>query len=559
MKAEVGEPGGKPDGFARPLRGRAQSANVISMRKWSLLAACLIAFGTRAGPINLNHSFTLHAGTETVRFTPVKDADLRRLASEIESILRQPENESKHARRGLEEIGRLAEAALASQHGSSVRERFAVDLVETVLAVNNLERPPVPRHFDVIMAPVVLRHCFRPVGTGKEPASNLAPGPAGDLSLLDPLPSSFWSRPADVSAQEVYCGFGRTRLPDLSGKLYRYLAPKETTGMNPGYEVECGGERIKLKFGEQSSEPLVTRLFWALGFHADPTDYAAGVKVAYDRGIFTEFNSRQPVRITFTVLWFIPVYTMNLQRPKDPFDYVATVMLHDGRHWGGAELRRHLMAGTNFQPEVEAQIDYLVTTPANVQVKDPRVKSIGPWDYGQLDHAGRREVRGAGLLAAWLGFYDARFDNTKLRLVGPKASPHLEHYFSDLGGGLGRTTGWFSWHGEDVNAFPWTFTASPRGQDKSGRPPSLHIVGYRPIVRNAAFAAMTIDDARWMARLIGQLRAEQIAQALTASGYDLPTRRLYGQKLISRRNQMMSDLGLGAEFPPLIPASESGN
>jgi hypothetical protein len=240
-----------------------------------------------------------------------------------------------------------------------------------------------------------------------------------------------------------------------------------------------------------------------------------------------------------------------LQRSKDPFAYVAAAVLRDGRHWSGPELKRRLMTGTNFLPAVEAQIDYVVTTPANVQVKDPLVKSIGPWDYGQLDHANRREVRGAGLLAAWLGFYDTRFDNTKLRVVGPKKHPRLEHYFSDLGGGLGRTKGLLSWHGENVNAFPWTFTAPPLdlGKGRLARP--LRIVGYTPDVRTPAFAAMTIDDARWMARLIGQLRSDQIIQALTASGYDPATIHLYTQKLISRRNKMIADLGLAGEFPPL--------
>jgi len=47
-------------------------------------------------------------------------------------------------------------------------------------------------------------------------------------------------------------------------------------------------------------------MIWALGFHADPTGYAPGVKVSYDRHIFTEFNSRQPVRTTFTMLGFMP-------------------------------------------------------------------------------------------------------------------------------------------------------------------------------------------------------------------------------------------------------------
>ncbi len=521
------------------------------MRKRLVFVAGLLAFRVFAEPVNMNQVLELRVGAQTVRFSPARDADLRGLQIQVGELLRQTGDESKHTRRGLEEIERLTEAALA-RPGPEEHAHLALDLMETVLAVNNDERPVVPRHFDVIMTPVALQQFFRPVGIGKKPAANLQPGPSDDLSRRDPLPSSFWSPPEDIASENLKEGFGRAELPRITEKLCRYAAPKETAGMNPGFEVECGGERVKLKFGEVSSEPLVTRMFWALGFHADPTDYAAGVKVAYDRRIFTEFNSRQPVRTTFTVLWIIPVYRMNLQRSKDPFDYVAEAVLRDGQHWSAQELKGHLMTGTNFQPAVEAQIDYLVTTAANVQVKDPRVKSIGPWDYGQLDHADRREVRGAGLLAAWLGFYDTRFDNTKLRLVGPKKQPHLEHYFSDLGGGLGRTTGIISWHGEDVNAFPWSFTAPPLDQGKGRLARPLRIVGYTPIVHTPAFAAMTIDDARWMARLIGQLHAAQITQALAASGYDSATVRLYAEKLISRRNQMMADLGLSAEFPLLV-------
>jgi hypothetical protein len=529
---------------------RAGHASFEVMRKWLVFAAGLLAFGVVAAPVNLNQVFELDAGKTTVRFNPVEDGDLRRLGSQVKELLRMPEDESKHTRRGLEEIERLTGAALASP-GPPEREQLETDLVETVLAVNNNERPTIPRHFDPVMAPVALLQFVRPIGLGNKPAVNLRPGPSDDLSRRDPLPSSFWSPPADIAAEDLYDGFGRTALPGITGKLWRYAVPKETSGMNPGFEADCDWERVKLKFGEFSSEPLVTRMFWALGFHADPTDYAAGVKVAYDRRIFTEFNSRQPVRTTFTLFWIIPIYTMDLQRHKDPFNYVAAAVLRDGRRWSGSELKRHLMAGTNFQPAVEAQLDYIVTTPANVQVKDPQVKSIGPWDYGQLDHADRREVRGAGLLAAWLGFYDTRFDNTKLRRVGSKKHPQLVHYFSDLGGGLGRTTGLIAWHGEDVNAFPWTFTEPPLAPVK-GRPGQpLRIVGYTPIVRTPAFAAMTIDDARWMARLIGQLRPGQIIRALTASGYDDATVRLYAQKLISRRNKMMADLGLSGEIPPL--------
>jgi len=528
---------------------------MAGMWRWLIFTVCLLAVSAVGSALDLNRVFELRAGTETVRFNPTRTTDLRRLQGKVEEWLKDPDDESKHTRRGLEEIDRLIKSALAAP-GSPERARLQVDLVETVLAVNNNARPTIPNHFDAIMGPAALRQLFRPIGIGEKPACDLEPGLSDDLSRRDPLPSDFWSRPADVTAEDLYNGFGRSALPRMDEKVWSYSAPKETAGMNPGYEVESDGKRFKLKFGEFSSEPVVTRMFWALGFQADPTDYSPGAKVAYDRRIFTEFNSRQPVRTTFTIFWFIPLYSMNLQRHRDPFDFVAAAVLRDGRRWSGAELKQHLMVGTNFQPAVERQIDYIVTTPANVQFKDPRIKSIGPWDYGQLDHADRREVRGAGLLAAWLGFWDTRFDNTKLRRVGSKSHPALVHYFADLGGGLGRTSGLIAWHGEDVNAFPWTFTAPPlfQGRGRLARP--LRIVDYSPVVPTPAFAAMTIDDARWMARLIGQLRVAQITQALTASGYDAPTTRLYAQKLISRRNKMMADLGLGAEFPPLALEQE---
>ena len=53
---------------------------------------------------------------------------------------------------------------------------------------------------------------------------------------------------------------------------------------------------------------------------------------------------------------------------------------------------------------------------------------------------------------------------------------------------------------------------------------------------------MTIDDAQWMARLIGQLTEPQIVQALIGSGYDSAHVRLYAAKLIRRRDQMVMDL-----------------
>ena len=81
----------------------------------------------------------------------------------------------------------------------------------------------------------------------------------------------------------------------------------------------------------------------------------------------------------------------------------------------------------------------------------------------------------------------------------------------------------------------------------------FRIEHFKPTVPTPAFAAMTADDARWMARLIGQLTENQIRAALIASGYDNAEARLYLEKLLSRRDRMILDLKPEHEIPLLRP------
>ena len=470
----------------------------------------------------------------------------------------------KKTRRGLQEISGLSAAALACGNADEKREMIQ-ELSEIVEALENSRRNPLPDHIDAAQSPsVFFKRVHSPVGRGHKPATNLEPAhDSSDDSKRDPASSSFWRRPENLGAENLYYGFGRSNLNALENKLCFYSAAKVSHGLNPGFEVECEGKTFKLKFAELSCEPFIARLFAALGFHADATDYAPGVKVRYDRRLFREFNSRQELKTRFTIFGVIPVYTLELQKHYDPFEYVASAVLRDGRTWSGMELKQHLLVEPqrehpevddhNFRPEVELLIDYLVTGPANVQEKNADSKSIGPWDFGQLDHAGRRELRGAGLLAAWVGWFDTRFDNTRLRVMKHQGHTQLEHFFSDLGGGLGQTDGLLYCRGDQPNVFPWTFTRAPLWQGPGRMAKPLRIEGFRPVAYTAAFAEMTIDDARWMARLIGQLTEAQLLQALTASGYSSAEVRLYVEKLVCRRDKMIQDLGLAGEIPLLRP------
>jgi hypothetical protein len=154
------------------------------------------------------------------------------------------------------------------------------------------------------------------------------------------------------------------------------------------------------------------------------------------------------------------------------------------------------------------------------------------------------------LLAAWLGWFDSRFENTRLRIVDVDGRRVLRHYFSDLGGGLGRGSGLFSPRGELPDEFGWRFTRAAKAANGQ---PSFRVVDFKPIDATSAFEAMTLDDARWMARLIGQLTEEQIVQALVASGFNSAHVKLYTEKLISRRDRMIRDLGLTDEIALLRP------
>ena len=464
----------------------------------------------------------------------------------------------KRIHRGLKELKRLAKELRACDDPAQATE-LCDAWRETSVAIANLQRSPVPGKVDFFQTPwFFIKRLSRPVGRGRTTATNLTAHQT-DLSRVDPVPSTFWNRPEDVSSENLYYAFGRTNLLLPDQVLCTYAGPKESFGRNPGFDVDFHGTLLKLKFAEVSSEPFAARIFSALGYFTDPTDYAASVRLVYSRAMLQEFNSRKPLSIRFTFLGFVPIFTLHLQRHHDPFGYVLRAVLTNGVVWSGAQLKSHLFHHpnrsrpeadpANFNPLVEASLAYVETVPANVQTKVG--KSIGPWDLGQLGHPSRRELRGAALLAGWLGWFDTRYDNTRLRVVKVNGHSELRHVFSDLGGVLGETRGLLYARGELPNAFPWRFTRA-RSDTKDGNEPApFPLAGYEPVVRTAAFAEMTVQDARWMARLIGALTEEQITQALVASGFNSAQTRLYLEKLLSRRDQMIIDLGLESDIPLL--------
>jgi hypothetical protein len=453
--------------------------------------------------------------------------------------------------------------AAAGESAPQVRRAILEQIEELVGAIHYNQVPPVPVSIGFLRPPVVfLDYSYNPVGHGQTPASNLERVDGSDLSLLDPLPSTIWERPSDIASQELFYGFGRTQLPDFAGRVWDYARPKTSYGWSPGCEVIGGGLRLKMKFHEVLSEPLTARFFAALGYHVDPTDYAAGLKLRYDRRFFREFHLRKPVQTEIRLLWLLPVYRIHLQKHYDPFRFVETAVFKDGTQVSGSRLKTLLLRHpdhkypeedpSNFRIEVEQALDYLVMAPANVQVRNEEDgETLGPWSFAGLGHEDRRELRGACLLAAWLNWFDSRFENTRLRVTHTANGPELRHVFTDLGGGLGKATGALTRSSESPNDFPWTFIRPPKFQGKGRMTIPFRIQHYQPNQDTLAFEKMTLEDARWMGRLIGRLTESQLLEALLGSGFDSAQARLYLEKLVSRRDDMIRDLGLEPELGSL--------
>ena len=467
-------------------------------------------------------------------------------------------NLTKHEILGVSAIADFSHAALNSDSPRR-REQLAGQIDEVMAALRNDRRPTLPTHIGPgSIFTAWLTGWSRRVGKGTRPAADLT-GTNEDLSRRDPIPSTFWERPANIPAQNLLAGFHRATLPHYTNAVWNYDEPKDTSGVNAGFKAVYQGQYFRVKFGEFHSEPFTARMFDALGYHVDPTDYAPFIKIRYSRRIFREFNLREPLTIHLAGPFGIPIGSLQLQPYRDPFHYVTAAVFKDGRRITGAELKGVLLFNPrqqhpeddpkNFRPDIEAALDYLVMSPADIRPKEGS-ENIGSWQFDGLGHENLRALRGAGLLVAWLGFCDTRWDNTRLRLQGDS----LVHVFSDLGGGLGNTRNWFVLHGERPNEFPWTFTRPEvtRGPGQMTTP--FRITGFWVIEPTAAYHDMTADDARWMARLIGQLNEVQIRGALIASGYSAAEVRIYQEKLVSRRDRMIQDLGLGAEIPPLRPA-----
>ena len=197
----------------------------------------------------------------------------------------------------------------------------------------------------------------------------------------------------------------------------------------------------------------------------------------------------------------------------------------------------------------------------SLEVKDKDADSLGAWDWNTQAYRNMREVRGAAVLSMWLGNYDLRWDNNKVKLVEyQKDKKRLTMYISDIGAGLGDATNILRRNNDKPNEFDWQFTigeddrALYNGWQNSiqSRLDKHHIavINWLPDFTNELVTAVRQDDMLWMAKMIDQLTEEQIKAALIAANFQSAEVYLLTQKLLNRREHLLRDAGGGGIVRP---------
>lgn len=202
-------------------------------------------------------------------------------------------------------------------------------------------------------------------------------------------------------------------------------------------------------------------------------------------------------------------------------------------------------------------------------------RTLGPFKYEEtreddpndvVDHEDRRDLRGGRVLAAWLGHFDSREQNsmTTWHAVDAKnkdSSPgHTLHWYIDLGDCFGSHWEWDSLNRRinksyyfdpgDVTADLLTLGIPSRPWDRSKVVKGAEMFAYFPLddfdpdgwkggYPNPAFQRMTEGDAAWATRIITRFTDEIIRAAVDVGDYTLPFHReVLTNALIRRRNKI---------------------
>lgn len=380
--------------------------------------------------------------------------------------------------------------------------------------------------------------------------------PSVNVNALDEVPDSSWfinrigRRP--MSREELSRGScGSSRIdPERSAPGSWVIDMGKPDGSNPGFRVNIEGVgRFMLKAdpvgeGERATgaAAIASRLYHAAGWYA-PCETV----VHFDRALL---SLRPGLR------------SADNSGVERDFDQRALDQVLDAANQRGGKVR--MVASRWLDGRTIGPFRY-----EGVREDDPN---------DVIPHEDRRDLRGARLIAAWLGHFDAREQNTMTTWMArdPKekdSSPgHTLHYYLDFGDCFGSPWQWdvltrrlnhaYYLDVEQIVADLFGLGLRQRPWDRASIEPGQEIFGYysaeldpeawRSGYPNPAFARMGEGDAAWAARILARFSDELVAAAVDAGDFAEPRHSAFLAATLQRRR----DAILRRYFAVLSPLTD---
>jgi hypothetical protein len=332
----------------------------------------------------------------------------------------------------------------------------------------------------------------------------------GDVSSLNPVgDGTYWTN-IDIARQFQLNTFQRSA-PLYQNTSYEWPKDGETLDFDevkrsqsrPKFDVtwKSGGvkRKFKLKFlMETHSEVTGATLLAALGFNTDPSRRIKNVKIRFKDGEKPVFHRDME---SYYSLWEI-----------------QQAVVDEGRDDDG---------------------DYMVLREALLEGRSENLLRVGAWSYTQNGHPETREVRALPVFMAWIANNDMKESGQNKTVLDVNQPPEKMFFVS---GDLGWAFGSFLMP-ETVSWFKWNIIKDERKDSVA--------FNYMTWLYSDLFQFTTWDDARWMVRLIARLTRDQIHSAVQAGDWTPSVAKVLLEKLIARRNQLVTTFQLENEFAPL--------
>ncbi len=344
-----------------------------------------------------------------------------------------------------------------------------------------------------------------------------------DLSLVNPLDSSFWQNPKRgrrKTMKEIALGASMSlydnkavEFPQDGVTLYFDEVKRSATKPKINVYHEVAGKKVKykLKLGaELHSDPTAAALMMSLGFATDITQVKKNIKLILKDSSYEEFK-----------LQWESYYRRDSYRLYYP---IESYISEKGLTAEGDE--------------------YLVFKEGLLEAKPKGIERLGPWGFGELGHDSYREVRASLLVQMWINNVDIKFENNKVLLKKINGDYKIFHINSDPGKSFGAVL---------IQEKPDAFDTKIVKDVKSKEVVLKYISTLNKPIKNKS----TYSDLRWGTRLIASLTRKQIAEAVNNGRWPHAcVERFYVERLISRRNDLVESFDLNHEIE-LIPVNDT--